>query len=76
MPVSAPCLVHLQFYGKPIRFYGVWFTIFSHGHGGNGFLPTVGKIMLQSGGSFGLFMGIGGLVRCDDEAYKQIEPEK
>lgn len=39
---------------------------FRHGHGGNGFFPTVGKIMLQSGASFGLFMGIGGLVRCDE----------
>lgn len=42
------------------------FAVLRHGHGGNGFFPTIGKIMLQSGASFGLFMGIGGLVRCDD----------
>lgn len=40
--------------------------LFRRGHGGNGFFPTIGKIMLQSGASFGLFMGIGSLVRCDD----------
>lgn len=37
-----------------------------HGHGGAGFMPVVGKMVMQSAGSFGLFMGIGGLVRCDD----------
>lgn len=37
-----------------------------HGHGGAGFVPVVGKMVMQSAGSFGLFMGIGGLVRCDD----------
>ena len=42
-------------------------AILKRGHGGHGFLPTVGKIMLQSGASFGLFMGIGSLVRCDEE---------
>lgn len=42
-----------------------------HGHGGAGFVPVVGKMVLQSAGSFGLFMGIGGLVRCDDDVKQE-----
>ena len=37
-----------------------------YGHGGNGFVRTVGKMVVQSGASFGLFMGIGAGIRCDD----------
>ena len=49
--------------------------IFRRGHGGNGFFPTVGKIMLQSGASFGLFMGIGSLVRCDDIKVENVKSQ-
>lgn len=74
MPVSVPCSVQSLFYGK--RHAGSagynppnkCFAHFRRGHGGNGFFPTVGKIMLQSGASFGVFMGIGSLVRCDEDA--------
>jgi hypothetical protein len=37
----------------------------SHGHGGAGFLPVVGKMALQSGATFGMFMGIGSVIRSD-----------
>ena len=29
-------------------------------------MPVLGKIVVQSAATFGLFMGIGGLVRCED----------
>lgn len=37
-----------------------------YGHGGNGALRTIGKVVVQSGASFGLFMGIGAGIRCDE----------
>lgn len=30
-------------------------------------MPTVGKVVLQSALSFGMFMGIGSVLRSDDE---------
>jgi hypothetical protein len=42
-----------------------------YGHGGNGFLRTVGKMVVQSGASFGLFMGIGAFIRCDEQQPTQ-----
>lgn len=47
-------------------------TICRHGHGGAGFFPVVGKMALQSGATFGMFMGIGSLIRSDtgdDDVY-------
>lgn len=40
-----------------------------YGHSGHGILPTLGKIVVQSAASFGLFMGIGGLIRCDESEH-------
>ena len=31
------------------------------------FFPVVSKMIIQSGASFGLFMAVGGLVRCDGQ---------
>lgn len=40
------------------------------GANSRGFLRQVGKSVFQSGASFGFFMGIGSLVRCDsNNAY-------
>lgn len=52
------------------------FSVFRYGHGGAGFFPTVGRFVIQSGASFGLFMGIGGLVRCDENEYVSVNDTK
>jgi hypothetical protein len=41
-------------------------SVLRHGHGGAGFLRTVGRTAFQSGASFGLFMGIGSVLRADN----------
>ena len=46
---------------------------FRHGNGGSGFIPVVGKIILQSAASFSVFMSIGGLVRCDDADDRKVK---
>ncbi|KGG51567.1 hypothetical protein DI09_31p180 [Mitosporidium daphniae] len=42
------------------------YTVLRHGHGGMGYLRYVAKSALTSGGMFGLFMGIGSVLRCDN----------
>jgi hypothetical protein len=42
------------------------------GHGGEGVIRVLGKAALESGGLFGLLMGVGGLIRCEDQLpYQQ-----
>lgn len=40
------------------------FTGIRYGLRGRELLTTLGKIMLQTGGTFGVFMGIGSAIRC------------
>ncbi|EDV22764.1 Reactive oxygen species modulator 1 [Trichoplax sp. H2] len=40
------------------------YSAFRMGLRGRELLSTVGKIMLQGGGTFGVFMGIGSAIRC------------
>jgi hypothetical protein len=40
-------------------------SVIKYGHGGNGYLRSVGKLAVQSGASFALFMAIGAGIRCD-----------
>lgn len=47
-----------------------------YGHGGQGYLRTVGKMAIQSGASFGLFMGIGSFIRCDDDIPRLESPSR
>ena len=68
MGASVYCLVALLFYGMARRLYSHFPSLQTrHGHGGAGFFPVVSKMIIQSGASFGLFMAVGGLVRCDDQ---------
>jgi len=43
------------------------YTCWRHGLRGMPLLLTVGKNAIQSGGAFGGFMAVGGVIRCDDE---------
>jgi Reactive mitochondrial oxygen species modulator 1 len=47
----------------------ILYTVFRYGSGGEGFSRIVGKSALQSGSMFGLFMGIGGLIRCESPKH-------
>ena len=40
------------------------FVYFSYGLRGRELITTVGKTMIQGGGTFGTFMGIGTGIRC------------
>ncbi|XP_054714234.1 reactive oxygen species modulator 1-like [Uloborus diversus] len=40
------------------------FAALRHGQRGRSLVETVGKMMLQSGGTFGTFMAIGTGIRC------------
>ncbi len=39
-----------------------------HGPGPSGYMRTIGKYMMQSGASFGFFMGIGTVIRSEGQS--------
>ncbi|ETN46884.1 uncharacterized protein HMPREF1541_01073 [Cyphellophora europaea CBS 101466] len=49
-------------------------TIFQYGGGQAGVMRTLGKYMLGSGSMFGLFMGIGSIIRNDSPDMALMMP--
>ncbi|EED20192.1 mitochondrial genome maintenance protein Mgr2, putative [Talaromyces stipitatus ATCC 10500] len=51
--------------GMIMGFIGGAVSIFQYGAGPNGVMRTLGKFMLGSGATFGMFMSIGSIIRTE-----------
>ena len=68
-------LALIPFFGKNLHKSSVLFVMSSSrfGHGGAGAIRVIGKTALESGGLFGLLMGVGGLIRCNDFPLSSLD---
>ncbi|GAM41299.1 mitochondrial genome maintenance protein [Talaromyces pinophilus] len=61
--------------GMIMGFIGGAVSIFQYGAGPNGVMRTLGKFMLGSGATFGMFMSIGSIIRTEGpyhEAWRRV----